>query len=114
MPNTVKLNKIVRAKASGAMPTDVMLKTMRFHYAIAEAEERKGKNADLELISLELNRAHAAATDVAPYYHSRLATLQTNMNVSGTLTLAQLLAQPIPAPANSNAVEDGDTKIGAM
>ncbi len=103
IPNKTKLTKIVKAKATGVMPATVMLENMRLHYAIAEAEKRRGAKADLNLMASELGKAHEAAKDVAPYYHSKLATLQSNVNLTGRLTLEDLVMQSLPSPANSNA-----------
>lgn len=107
-PNKASVARLKYAAATGVLPCDVMLDAMRHHYQIVLDERAKGlkTNGSNSKIAKELVIAQGYARDAAPYYHSRLATLQTNMNVNGTLTLSQLLAQPIPVPANSNAVED--------
>lgn len=103
IPNKTKLTKIVKAKASGVMPDTVMLENMRFHYAIAEAEKRRGAKGDINMIAAELSKAHEAAKDVAPYYHAKLATLSSNVNLTGRITLEDLVEQSFPQPANENA-----------
>ncbi len=43
-----------------------------------------------------------AAQTAAPYIHPKLATLQSNVNLTGRLTLAELVEASLPTPANSN------------
>lgn len=85
------------------MPADVMLHAMRFHYDRHLSEQRKAKKLrDDSVVTTELNTAHGYARDVAPYYHPKLATLQSNVNLTGRLTLEQLVEASLPTPANSN------------
>jgi hypothetical protein len=113
-PNKASVARLKYAAETGVLPCDVMLDAMRHHYQIVLDERAKGQKAKASKIASEFSIAHGYARDAAPYYHSRLATLQTQMNVSGTLTLSQLLDQAIPSPANSNAFDDSDTKSGIV
>lgn len=118
-----KTLKKIRAKPvkPGLMPVDILLDIARYHHGRAldlrESQARviEGKPAeDLDItviagsIEVEIRSEHAmaasAADKVAPYYHPKLATLQSNVNLTGRLTLEQLVEQSMPLPANSNAV----------
>lgn len=104
VPNTATLARQKRVAATGVVPIDVMLDDMRYHHALALAELRKtGKSRDHAKISSELLAAREAARDVAPYIHPKLATLQSNVNLTGRLTLEDLVGLSMPAPANANA-----------
>lgn len=88
---------------AGIMPADVMLKVMRFHYGRFEREAAKpSKTRDEAQLALYADKARQAASDVAPYYHPKLATLQSNVNLTGRLTLEALVMQSITSPANAN------------
>lgn len=50
----------------------------------------------------DLARRDWAAGAAAPYIHPRLATLQSNVSLSGKLTLEALVQQSMPLPANAN------------
>jgi hypothetical protein len=106
-----KATKDIREKAAktGVMPVDILLDIARFHYqkALKLRHSRPRKTEDRERVALELKAEHALAADAAnkaaPFYHPKLATLQSNVNLTGRLTLEDLVRQSIPAPANSNA-----------
>lgn len=95
-PNKATVLKVKAAKKAGAQgltPLDYMLKVMRNPKA-AEA------------------RRDWAAAASAPYIHPKLATLQSNVNLTGR-TLEDLVELSMPAPANANAaglVIEGDAK----
>lgn len=78
-------------KESGATPLDVMIEDMRWHHSLALTEQAKGAKADKKLVTQELAAARDAAKDAAPYVHPKLATLRTDMNLTGTLTLDLLV-----------------------
>lgn len=93
----------------------MMLEMARYHYARAAKlkQQRPTKDRTAETIEAEIRIEHQYAqphaAKAAEFIHSKPPQAQ-NVNVNGTLTLSQLLAQPIPVPANSN--DDGDTKSG--
>lgn len=88
-----------------------MLHAMRFHYDRHLTEQRKTKSRrDDSLVTGELSTAHGYARDVAPYYHPKLATLQSNVNLTGRLTLEQLVEASLPLPANQNATAPVEEK----
>ena len=70
--------------ASGITPLDYMLKVMRNPKA-------------------EVSRRDWAAKEAAPYIHPKLATLQSNVNLTGRLTLEALVTNSLES-ANSNVV----------
>jgi hypothetical protein len=67
-------------------PLTVMLKKMRFEFAIARAEAAKGTVADHNIIRKALDSAHAAAKDCAPYVHRRLSSLDESNTAFGDLS----------------------------
>lgn len=79
-PNKATQARQRKAAASGSMPTDVMLKRMRFHEDKAE-EARLAK--DEEGMIRHLAMADEAARGAAPYFHPRLTAVQ----MSGGLTM---------------------------
>jgi hypothetical protein len=84
---TTKVRKTVeKAVNAGLTPLEYMLRTMR---------NPKAGSA----------RRDWAAQTAAPYLHPRLATLQSNVNLTGRLTLEALVEQSmaLPPPANENA-----------
>ena len=86
----------VRATNSGMMPLEYMLKIMRNPRVPAP-------------------RRDWAAEKAAPYIHPKLATLQSNVNLTGRLTLEQLVEQSMPLPANENMklIEADEDKTSA-
>ena len=103
-PNKATAARLKQAEASGAMPLDVMLDAMRWHYSIALTERQKGGLADIGVITASLDSAADKAKDLAPYYHPRLTTVQSNVNLTGRLTLEQLVEASLKAslPANDD------------
>lgn len=103
------------------MPVDILLDVARYHHdkALAARNKKPGKIEGTALIDpaavidiqTEIRTEHAmavnAADKAAPYYHPKLATLQSNVNLTGRLTLEQLVEQSMPLPANQNAVAQG-------
>lgn len=116
-----RLNRLIKLKAvkTGILPREMMLEMARYHYARAEAlkAEKPTKNRPPETIEAEIRLEHqyaqSHAAKAAEFIHSKPAQAQ-NVNLTGTLTLAQLLDQAIPAPANSNAVDETEEKAGAV
>lgn len=98
------------------MPVDILLDIARYHHdkALAARRKKPGKIKGTALIDpsavidiqTEIRTEHAmavnAADKAAPYYHPKLATLQSNVNLTGRLTLEQLVEASLPTPANSN------------
>lgn len=87
VPNKATFARERAIAASGLTPLDYMLKVMRNTKAPAA-------------------RRDWAASAAAPYVHPRLATLQTNMNITGRLTLEALVMQSLPAPADNDDVAE--------
>ena len=89
-----------RAVASGLMPLEYMLNVMRNP-------------------KLPAARRDWAANAAAPYIHPKLATLQSNVNLTGRLTLEALVNESIKAslPANDDeamkVIEGKATERGA-
>jgi len=93
--------RAAKAAKTGILPADVLLEAMRYHHARAQTELRKPK-PKAAIVKAELALAGGFAKDAAPYYHSRLATLQTKLAVTGKISLLDLVMQSIPSAANSN------------
>lgn len=108
--NGVKLTRLGFSDPNDVMPATVMIENMRLHYAIAQDERKKGSKADINIIAAEMNRAHQAASDVAPYYHPKLATLQSNVNLTGRLTLEALVLNSL----EKSAVAANDDTVAEM
>lgn len=83
-----------RVSLTGITPLDVMIKDMRFHDELVDKELAKAR-PNLKIVVAELKAARSAATDAAPYVHPKLATLQSNVNLTGRLTLEQLVETSI-------------------
>lgn len=60
------------ASDGGALPLDVLIAVMRFHYGAANAELARGKEADVQALVNSFDAAREAAKDAAPYIHPRL------------------------------------------
>lgn len=114
--STNRIDRVIKQRAlvSGYLPLEMLLDISRYHHARAlklrdekptKARTKAAIQADLRI---EHSLVQAAADKAAPYLHPRLATLQSNVNLTGRLTLEELVTQSIPAPANSNAVEEKD------
>lgn len=90
------------------MPVDIILDIARYHYekAIRLRNSRPRGEKNKERMALDLKAEHAlaldAATKAAPFYHPKLATLQSNINLDGRITLEDLVTASLPAPANNN------------
>lgn len=108
--NGVKLTRLGFSDPNDVMPATVMIENMRLHYAIAQDERKKGSKADINIIAAEMNRAHQAASDVAPYYHPKLAALQSNVNFTGRLTLEALVLNSL----EKSAVAANDDTVAEM
>jgi hypothetical protein len=106
VPNKVSAHRTKMAEATGVMPAEVMLDAMRFHYGLAQIERDKGHAADVSVLKSELSAAQAFARDAAPYYHPKLATLQSTVALTGRLTLEQLVAGSIATAAGPVAHKD--------
>lgn len=80
--------QIKKAEQGGAMPLDVMLADMRFHFAIAErlmgSITKKSKPAEFKAMSAAMARAREAAKDAAPYLHPRLNSIDHTGGVAVT------------------------------
>jgi hypothetical protein len=70
---------------TGATPLQVMLKTMRYHYAEATTK-MKDKNHDRKEVSVNLEAAMRAAKSCADYVHPKLASVVSKVDT--TLTQA--------------------------
>jgi len=62
--------------ATGYTPKDAMLRKMRFHLSAADKEELKGEDADPVKVAAALDKAAEAATQVAPYVHPKLQSIE--------------------------------------
>lgn len=103
VPNKTSVSRQKRAAATGILPADILLEIARYHYGKSlEARAKRGLNRDENEIRTENAMAVTAADKAAPYYHHRLATLTSNVNLTGRLTLEDLVTASLPAPANSN------------
>jgi hypothetical protein len=90
--NHASIKRQEQVYATGLAPLDFMLEVMR--------NEDNPRDVRLE-----------AAKAAAPYVHPKLATLQTNVSLSGKLTLEQLVAGSIAASATAASVEaDGENQ----
>lgn len=104
VPNKNPRKKVEAKAIIGPMPADIMLDLARYHFARSlELRKVSGPNRDESEIRIENSLTLAAADKVASYYHPKLATLQSNVNLTGRLTLAELVEASLPTPANSNA-----------
>lgn len=81
--NKASLRRQREVAATGITPLDYMLKVMRNPKAAWPRRDEMARSA-------------------APYIHPKLATLQSNVNLTGRLTLEALVQASIPSPANSN------------
>lgn len=91
----------------GIMPAETMLKVMRywagrFDRAIVKRPTKAEKAAHETLIASYSERTMSAAARAAPYYHPTLATLQSNVNLTGRLTLEQLITQSMSKMLSAN------------
>lgn len=103
---------------TGITPLDGMIHVMRYYYRSAtkletkrltklkdetpEAFEIRQRKHQLDLENA-MEGLKGAAREAAPFIHPKLATLQSNVNLTGRLTLEQLVEASLPLPANSNA-----------
>lgn len=62
------------------------------------------RNATLSDADRQAAAAVGAAEKAAPYIHPRLATLQSNVNLTGRLTLGELVRMSLPSPAANDEV----------
>ena len=98
-----------KAAALGVMPATILLDIARFHYQKALVlRRRKPRDEKLKAeVKTELRQEHALAIDAAnkaaQFYHSKLASLQSNVNLEGRITLEDLVMQSFQPAANSNA-----------
>jgi hypothetical protein len=91
-------------------PLTVMLRIMRFNFALAQVEAAKGKAADQNIMRKILDSAHAAAKDCAPYVHRRLSPLHegttqwdlTKLSYDELEALERLLEKATSPPAMSS------------
>jgi hypothetical protein len=118
IPNKATIERQKKAAKTGLMPVDILLDIARYHHnkALKARAKRPAKAPGTAIIDPqsvsdienEIRTEHAmavtAADKVAPYYHPKLATLQSNVNLTGRLTLEQLVEASLPTPANSNVV----------
>ncbi len=84
--NKASIAKAAQVAASGLTPLDYMLSVLR----------------DTTQPPSRRDWASAAA---APYIHPKLATLQSNVNLTGRLTLEQLVTQSIGDAAKKDEAE---------
>lgn len=92
------------------LPANVMLNNMRRVYGLALSEEARQLRLPVAQRNLAdanqlFNVAQTYAVDAAPYYHPKLATLQSNVNIEGRMTLEMLVTASIQPTlvANQNA-----------
>lgn len=129
-----RATKKIREKAAktGLMPVDILLDIARYHHdkAIKARGKRPAKTPGTAIvdpksisdIENEIRTEHAmavsAADKVAPYYHPKLATLQSNVNLTGRLTLDQLVTETMKLhherAANSNEAGVDEKDAGAQ
>lgn len=79
-PNKSNAVRLERARKTGVLPCEILLKTMREFDKEAEKFKPGVDGADEKKWREYREKAAVAAKDAAPYYHSRLST-QTNVNV---------------------------------
>lgn len=106
-----------------------MIFTMRYYHdqattlMDAATKIRRQKNEDVQAFDarrrkhqLDVENAieglKLSAKEAAPYIHPRLATLQSNVNLTGRLTLEALVMQSLPQPANGNATLAIEGEVG--
>lgn len=87
-PSKATLQATKLGNANGMSPLEYMLKVMR------DTKADRGRRDDM-------------AKAAAPYIHPKLATLQSNVSLSGKLTLEQLVTSSLPKAAES-VDEKGD------
>src|SRR5262245_29888782 len=75
-PNKATARRQAEVAATGVTPLDALLKKMRYHIKLFEAEIAKGEEADGKTLALAMDKAAEAARDAAPYVHPRLAAVQ--------------------------------------
>lgn len=140
-PNKSNAVRTKKAAETGALPADILLDVARYHHnralriraqsaellTLEPAKSSKAKQEfanQLNGMEIEIRSEHAmavtAADKVAPYYHSKLATLQTQKAQDGRTLLEDLVmaSMALPPPANENAqlpapIEDVEEKIDA-
>lgn len=85
VPNKATIARQAQVAATGITPLDYMLEVLRNP-------------------KLPAARRDWAASQAAPYIHPKLATLQSNVNLTGRLTLEALVNESIKAslPANDD------------
>ena len=67
-------------------PLTVMLTRMRYEFALAQMEAKKGQMADQNIIRKALDAAHTVAKDCAPYLHRHLSSLHESKATPGDLS----------------------------
>jgi hypothetical protein len=67
-------------------PLTVMLTRMRYEFALAQMEAKKGQMADQNIIRKALAAAHTVAKDCAPYLHRHLSSLHERKATPGDLS----------------------------
>lgn len=97
---TVRTRAIADAAAldGGALPLDVLIAVMRYHYSGARAELAKGEDANQALLNASLNAAREAAKDAAPYMHPRLQAHEHSGPDGGALVIEVVKFGSDPAP----------------
>lgn len=101
MPQTRQVRTTERRKKriakvdGGIMPAEIMLQVARFWYGRFAKEANKTAGQDPEKLKDYAIQARGAASDAAPYFHPRLATLQSNVNLTGRLTLEALVSESL-------------------
>jgi hypothetical protein len=96
IPNRATIERQKAVYATGIAPLEVMIDVMRWHYGRALEEIARPAPRDIDFIEAELDKAHDKARDAAPYVHPKLATLQSNVNLTGRLTLGELVRMSMP------------------
>lgn len=85
--NKATLRKLRDVERSGLMPLDYMLKVMR------DTKADRARRDDM-------------AKAAAPYIHPKLATLQSDVKLTGRLTLEQLVLASVPSETEAAQGED--------
>lgn len=65
-------------EASGVLPMDIIINTMRYHYGLAMDEINKGPDHDREVATSQLHLAVIEAERAAPFFYPRLAQIEFN------------------------------------
>jgi hypothetical protein len=112
--NKVTVYREKQVAATGVTPIEVLLKTMRYHYAEATGK-MKDKNHDRKEVSLNLEAACRAAKACADYVHPKLASVvskvDTTLTKAADVTDARSKLEGLLGTIQSGTTSSGSNKI---